>query len=135
MNFEFCNNYNRLNIRFLGINAAVDTIIKRYRKGLIAKVKFTTPAPIAKAALNTDGDCEHQSGEIYLVAATYPNEKEALNAVQILIKNGFYKAGFVYDKSVYRVYLDQFPNFKTASTELAIQKVRFNDAYLFQKNQ
>lgn len=117
----------------LEINAVADSIMRNYQRGKIAKVNMpltTDPTHSSTAS----ADCEHASGTIYLIAANYPNEKEAVNAVQILVKNGYPKAGFVHDKGIFKVYLTLFADFKSASEQLAVEKFKFTDAYLYTAN-
>lgn len=116
-------------LQTLDINAVVDSILKINKQGEIVKLANTT-TPTQHVVLGTDSDCEQQTGAMYLVVANYPSEKEAVNAVQILIKNGFYKSGFVHSGVSFRVYTDVFPDFKSASAQLAVEKFRFTDAYL-----
>jgi glutaredoxin len=113
------------------INAVVDSLVRNYRRGKIAKVDIITKTEIVKNTdQNTTADCEHTTGAVYLIVANYPAEKEAIGAVQILIKNGYTKAGFVFVGEIYRVYLDSYPDFKTASIQLSVEKFKFTDAYL-----
>lgn len=114
------------------INVVADSILRKYRRGEIAKVNMpTTTQATAKPVLDGTTDCEHTTGAVYLIAANYPVEKEAVGAVQILIKNGYPNAGFVHDSGVFRVYLALYPDFSTASSQLSIEKFKFTDAYLF----
>ena len=114
------------------INVVADSILRSYRRGEIAKVIMPVATQaIVKQVLDGTADCEHTTGAVYVVAANYPLEKEAVGAVQILLKNGYPNAGFVYDGNVFRVYLALYPDFGTASTQLTIEKFKFTDAYLF----
>ena len=113
------------------INAVVDSLVLKYRRGEIAKVNIINKTEtVNKTGQNTTADCEHTTGAVYLIAANYPVEKEAVGAVQILIKNGYTNAGFVCIGKVYSVYLDVYPDFKTASAQLTVEKFKFTDAYL-----
>lgn len=113
------------------INAVVDSVVRKYRKGEIAKVDISIKTEtLNKTNQNSISDCEHTTGAVYLVVANYPVEKEAIGAVQILIKNGYTNAGFIYIGKVYSVYLDIYPDFKTASAQLTVEKFKFTGAYL-----
>jgi glutaredoxin len=113
------------------INTVVDSLIRKYRRGEIAKVNIITKTEtVNKTGQNTTADCEHTTGAVYLIVANYPIEKEAVGAVQILIKNGYPNAGFVNDSGVFRVYIALYPDFSTASSHLNIEKFKFTDAYL-----
>jgi len=117
------------------INAVVDSVVRKYRRGEIAKVEIRPKTEtINKTDQKTTADCEHTTGAVYLIAVNYPVEKEALGAVQILIKNGYTNAGFVYVGKVFCVYLDIYPDFKTASAQLTVEKFKFTDAYLLPVN-
>lgn len=117
------------------INAVVDSLVRKHLRGEILKLIISTNTETVDSTnQSSNADCEHTSGAVYLVAANYPVENEALNAVKILIKNGYTNAGFVYLGSVYRVYLDSYPDFKTASTQLSAEKLKFTDAYLLPVN-
>jgi hypothetical protein len=116
----------------LEINNVVDSIVRKYRSGQIVKVDIATQTKtLNKTYQNTIADCEHTSGTIYLIAANYAVEKEAVGAVQILIKNGYPNAGFIHDSAVFRVYLALYSDFSTASSQLTAEKFKFTDAYLF----
>lgn len=119
----------------IDINAAVDSIFHSFRNGLVAKINMPVSANQLKTEpTNTSGNCEHTSGELFLIVASYPNEKEALNAVQILLKNGYTKSGFIFEQAKFRVYVDVFTDFTLASAQLSEHKIRFTDAFLMQKN-
>jgi glutaredoxin len=116
----------------LEINSVVDSLIHKFRSGEITIVDMS---PITEKAIKNESDespdCEHTTGHVYLIAANYTVEKEAINAVQVLMKYGYTNAGFVYDNNVFRVYLELYRDFASASTQLAIEKFKFTDAYLF----
>jgi glutaredoxin len=111
------------------INTVVDSLVRKYRRGEIAKVNMPLAAEPSHNS-TASADCEHTTGAVYLIVANYPVEKEAVGAVQILIKNGYPNAGFVNDSGVFRVYLALYPDFSTASSHLTIEKFKFTDAYL-----
>lgn len=114
------------------INVVADTLVRRYRRGEIAKINMPVTALEAKPQVGNTTECEHTTGTVYLVAANYPVEKEALGAVQILLKNGYPNAGFLLANNIFRVYLASYPDFSTASSQLTIEKFKFTDAYLFE---
>ncbi len=114
------------------INSVVDSIIRKYRRNEIANVKMPSPTESTNnTTLSSSADCEHNTGSVYLVAANYQTEKEAINAVQILIKNNYSNAGFIHHSGIFRVYLALYHDFQTASSQLTIEKFKFTDAYLF----
>ncbi|MFZ4583181.1 MAG: hypothetical protein ACOYM7_11080, partial [Paludibacter sp.] len=114
------------------INAVVDSLTKQNRRGEIAHFIIPSLSSNLNASESISSDCEHTSGAVYLIAAKYPNEKEAVSAVQTLIKYAYPNAGFVLNNSAYCVYLNLYPNFETASTQLSIEKFKFTDAFLLQ---
>lgn len=119
----------------LDINTVVDSIIKQSRQNKLVQVLMQKEQHKSNNVTTTsNSDCEHETNEILIIAANYPIEKEAIGAVQILIKNGYPNAGFISDHAIYRVYLNIYPNFKSASTQLSIEKFKFTDAYLFELN-
>ncbi len=119
-------------LKNIDINAVADSIVRKYHRGEISKVNITTKTEtINDTNQSSNADCEHTSGAVYLVAANYPVEKEAIGAVQILIKNGYSNAGFISDSGVFRVYLALYTDFSIASSNLAVEKFKFTDAYLF----
>jgi len=119
----------------LEINAVADSIIHAYRKGEIATIYKTSVAELSKNSTeNSTSDCEHITGTLYLIAADYQHQQEAIKAVQILVKNGYPNAGFIHENGIYKVYLSVFTDFKAASEQLAIEKFKFTDAYLHTAN-
>lgn len=117
---------------FVEINSVVDSIICKYRRSEIANIKMPLSSESSiNPTSSSSADCEHNTGSVYLIVANYPTEKEAINAVQILIKNSYSNAGFVHHSGIFRVYLALYPDFQTASSQLNIEKFKFTDAYLF----
>jgi len=114
----------------LDINIVIDSIVRKHLKAEIAKVTMTTKVPVATNSTSDVSDCEHTSGAVYLVVANYPVEREAVNAVQLLIKNGYPNAGFVHVKGIFKVYSALFPDYNSASAQLPIERFKFTDAYL-----
>jgi len=115
------------------INAVVDSIWTKKISGKVVSLPVKAIAEVERnASITENADCEHVTGAFYLVVANYPNENEAMNAVRILLKNNYPNAGFVHNKGFYKVYTGLYPDFKTASAQLVVEKIKFTDATLLE---
>lgn len=117
----------------LALPFVVDSIKHKYLRGELHLVAFgqsNTTLTSGVSANNTD--CELKTTPIYLICASYNTEKEALEAMNKLIANGYSYAGIALSQKQYRVYSKFFFDRNTANTELTQAKKTFSDAYLFE---
>jgi|GEM_PF-1793602 len=117
----------------LALPFVVDSIKHKYLRGeLHLFASSQTNASSASDITASDADCEIKTTPIYLICASYNSEKEALEAMNKLIANGYSYAGIALSQKQYRVYSKFFFDRNTANTELTQAKKTFSDAYLFE---
>lgn len=110
----------------------VDTLLLKQKTGQLhfPQLKNIKVAPLD--ATVHDADCEVKSTPIYLVCFDFENEKEALESVTALVKQGYSFAGVVFHQHKYKVYCKLFLDKSVAATELIHMQQSFKNAYLFQ---
>lgn len=117
----------------LALPDVVDSIKKKYMRGELYLVESNQiSSSVASNSSTNDSDCEVKTAPIYLICANYSTEKEALEAMNKLISNGYSYAGIAFSQKQYRVYNKFFFDRNTANTELLLAKKIFNNAYLFE---
>lgn len=116
----------------LPLGDVVDTLLLKHRTGQLHFPTQSTVHVAPLAATVHDADCEVKTTTVYLVCYDFDTEKDAKEAVTVLVKQGYSYAGFVFQKNKYKVYCKLFLDRAVAASELIHMQQTFANAYLFE---